>query len=259
MRTTRCWSERLPVFWRWLLRCTSLVASIGTVLCQLQVPRDGKTIQRFQGTRFRAEDYFTWLRFNAGYMSQSSWTEMAAGRNGVDCPASLAIALEWPQCAGLWSGRRTWVFMPYALRVLSDNWRRPPRGPKYLSSYCEPSCAWRPTTSGNAAHDSRSSGDAIDYPSWCFAKSKEPNGQPQAGRRLHLRVAIDYSSRDAIARAAAGATASPLRGRAGPSAESLASLLGTGLDGAERRCRSANSPRRRETSFGLPTVGVRLR
>jgi undecaprenyl diphosphate synthase len=50
----------------------------------------------------------------------------------------------------------------------------------------------------------------------------------EAGRRLHLRVAIDYSSRDAIARAAAGATAT--LAREGPaSAELLGSLLGQAL------------------------------
>jgi len=50
----------------------------------------------------------------------------------------------------------------------------------------------------------------------------------EAGRRLHLRVAIDYSSRDAIARAAAGATTALMR--EGPeSAESFGSLLGQAL------------------------------
>ena len=46
-----------------------------------------------------------------------------------------------------------------------------------------------------------------------------------AGRRLHLRVAIDYSSRDAIARAAAAAFA----GEPAPDAEAATPLLGATL------------------------------
>ncbi|HEV2135392.1 MAG TPA: di-trans,poly-cis-decaprenylcistransferase [Terracidiphilus sp.] len=46
-----------------------------------------------------------------------------------------------------------------------------------------------------------------------------------AGRRLHLRVAIDYSSRDAIARAAAAA----LAGRAAPEGEALTPSVAAAL------------------------------
>jgi undecaprenyl diphosphate synthase len=50
----------------------------------------------------------------------------------------------------------------------------------------------------------------------------------EAGRRLHLRVAIDYSSRDAIARAAATASAA-LAGEVTPSPELLGPLLAQAL------------------------------
>jgi undecaprenyl diphosphate synthase len=46
-----------------------------------------------------------------------------------------------------------------------------------------------------------------------------------AGRRLHLRVAIDYSSRDAIARAAAAA----LAGKPAPDSEALTSTLASAV------------------------------
>jgi undecaprenyl diphosphate synthase len=49
-----------------------------------------------------------------------------------------------------------------------------------------------------------------------------------AGRRLHLRVAIDYSSRDAIARAAAGAAAARETGLP-PAAEWFGRFLAEGL------------------------------
>jgi undecaprenyl diphosphate synthase len=49
------------------------------------------------------------------------------------------------------------------------------------------------------------------------------------GRRLHLRVAIDYSSRDAITRAAADATTALLFNEGLPSFDSLGPLLRQGL------------------------------
>lgn len=55
-------------------------------------------------------------------------------------------------------------------------------------------------------------------------------GATEAGRRLHLRVAIDYSSRDAIARAAATATAA-LASEGAPSAELFGPLLAQALTG----------------------------
>jgi undecaprenyl diphosphate synthase len=48
------------------------------------------------------------------------------------------------------------------------------------------------------------------------------------GRRLHLRVAVDYSSRDAITRAAAGVTAALSRDRP-PSADQLGRMLAQAL------------------------------
>jgi len=53
----------------------------------------------------------------------------------------------------------------------------------------------------------------------------------RAGRRVHLRVAIDYSSRDAIARAAAGATAGLGQNDQPPSPEAFAPLLMQTLTG----------------------------
>jgi undecaprenyl diphosphate synthase len=50
------------------------------------------------------------------------------------------------------------------------------------------------------------------------------------GSGLHLRVAIDYSSRDAIARAAAGANAA-LSGEGSPSADLLGAMLTKALTG----------------------------
>ncbi len=49
-----------------------------------------------------------------------------------------------------------------------------------------------------------------------------------AGRRLHLRVAVDYSSRDAITRAAAGVTAA-LHSEPAPSTGEMGRLLGLAL------------------------------
>ena len=75
------------------------------------------------------------------------------------------------------------------------------------------------------------------------------------GSRLHLRVAIDYSSRDAITRAAAGATDALSPDRP-PSADAAGPHAGAGAHRRERRSRSAHSHRWREASLGFSAVGV---
>ena len=77
------------------------------------------------------------------------------------------------------------------------------------------------------------------------------------GRRLRLRVAIDYSSRDAILRAALGLSAKLPQGTdtLGFPAPGQAR---SGADRRERRGGPAHSHRRRETPFRLPVVGVCL-
>ncbi len=67
------------------------------------------------------------------------------------------------------------------------------------------------------------------------------------GRRLMLRVAIDYSSRDAIMRAALGLSTGLLPER--PSAELLREMLAQELDRRERRGGLADPHRRREAPF----------
>ena len=80
------------------------------------------------------------------------------------------------------------------------------------------------------------------------------------GQRLNLQIAIDYSSRDAIAAAAARWLAA----RA-PSREAFGRLLaaprwrGQPRWRSQPRCRSPHPLGRREKTVGLPAVGSRLR
>ena len=77
------------------------------------------------------------------------------------------------------------------------------------------------------------------------------------GRGLHLRVAIDYSSREAIARAACEAAA--LGGEAATAAERLRPDADAGAYRRERGSGPADSHRRREAAVGFSVVGVRVR
>jgi undecaprenyl diphosphate synthase len=78
-----------------------------------------------------------------------------------------------------------------------------------------------------------------------------------AGSCLHLCVAIDYSSRDAITRAAVGVTASLLN--EGSSSTDLLRPLLTRALGAEGGEVDLDSYRWREASFGFLIMGIRLR
>ncbi len=74
------------------------------------------------------------------------------------------------------------------------------------------------------------------------------------GQKLHLRVALDYSARDAILHAAASFDRSAELTR-----ESFGRLVAGDPACRSPRRRSADPHRRRETPLGLPAVGVRLR
>jgi undecaprenyl diphosphate synthase len=78
------------------------------------------------------------------------------------------------------------------------------------------------------------------------------------GRRLLLRVAIDYSSRDAIMRAALGVSRQPSAG-ADPLGFPAPGQARSGAYCRERRGGPAHSHWRRETPFRLLIVGVCLR
>ncbi len=90
----------------------------------------------------------------------------------------------------------------------SDNWRRPalPRC-RASSGYCARFCVWRRNGFGSAVYGSRSSGGAIACRASVLREIDKAECATAGGCGLHLCVAIDYSSRDAIARAAAGANA----------------------------------------------------
>ncbi len=75
-----------------------------------------------------------------------------------------------------------------------------------------------------------------------------------AGTRLHLRIAIDYSSRDAIAQAAAR-----WRARAAAVARGVRPAAGGPQRQRSARRRSPHSHRRREAAVGFPALGNGLR
>lgn len=78
-----------------------------------------------------------------------------------------------------------------------------------------------------------------------------------AGRRLHLRVAVDYSSRDAIARAAATAFA----GKPTPNAEMTTPLLTDAMTAqagdVDLLIRTGGEQRLRYSGVGLPVLSMR--
>ena len=111
-----------------------------------------------------------------------------------------------------------------------DNWRGPLPRCRASSGCCAPFCAWRRNGFASAAYGSRSSDGAIDWRTPCCARSIRRNALPPADCGLHLRVAIDYSSRDAITRAAAGANAA-LSMEGPPTPDVLGPMLTQALTG----------------------------
>jgi undecaprenyl diphosphate synthase len=89
----------------------------------------------------------------------------------------------------------------------SDNWRRPASEVKSIFWLLRASL--RLETERLRQRDARLEviGRRDRLPSLVLREIDRAERVTAAGRRLHLRVAIDYSSRDAIARAAAGAAA----------------------------------------------------
>ena len=141
-------------------------------------------------------------------MSPSSWMATAAGlpRRGLPRIAGhragvAALRRVVERASDLGIARLT----VYAFS--SDNWRRRPQRWRASSGCCGPSCGWKRKGCGSAARGFRSLAGAIDWRTQCCARSKKQNLRPPQEAGLHLCVAIDYSSRDAITRAAAGATA----------------------------------------------------
>ena len=110
----------------------------------------------------------------------------------------------------------------------ADNWRRPAREVESIFRLLR--TFLRLETERLRQHGTRLQviGRRDRLPKSVLHEIERSESATQAGRRLDLCVAIDYSSRDAIARAVAG-TAAALRKEGPASAESFGSLLAQAL------------------------------
>jgi undecaprenyl diphosphate synthase len=106
----------------------------------------------------------------------------------------------------------------------SDNWRRPAGEVKSIFWLLRASLRLETERLRQRGARLEVIGRRDRLPSLLLREIDRSERVTAAGRRLHLRVAIDYSSRDAIARAAAGATAA-FANQCPPAPDLLASLL----------------------------------
>ena len=106
----------------------------------------------------------------------------------------------------------------------SDNWRRPETEVSYADASARAGfCAAKPTSYTIPAYGSPSSAGATGCPSSVVEAIEWAEVRTAGGRRLHLRVAVDYSARDAILSAAISA-------KDGMSRESIAQALAPDVD-----------------------------
>src|SRR5208282_3100812 len=93
----------------------------------------------------------------------------------------------------------------------SDNWRRPAE--EVESIFCLLRAYLRLETKRLRQHGARLEfiGRRDRLPSLVVREIAQAEDATAAGRRLHLRLAVDYSSRDAITRAAAGVSSAHFR------------------------------------------------
>ncbi len=183
---------------------------------------------------------------------------MAAGRRVAVCPVSPVIAPAWLLLAASSSTRLTSASAasPSTPSPLTTGVAQPLKS-RASSGFCAPSSALKPIASASRARASKLSAVAIALPASVLHAIEKAERATAAGRRLHLCVAIDYSSRDAIARAAAFA-ASQLDPANPRSPDSLAATLNRSLTAHRRRSRLADPHRRRTTPLRLSPLGMRL-
>jgi undecaprenyl diphosphate synthase len=110
----------------------------------------------------------------------------------------------------------------------SDNWRRPPDEVKSIFWLLRASLRLETERLRQRGARLEAIGRRDRLPGPLLREIERAERVTAAGRRLHLRVAIDYSSRDAIARAAAG-VAGALSPERAPSAELMGRMLARAL------------------------------
>ncbi len=141
-------------------------------------------------------------------MWPSSWMAMAAGRCGAGCLASPAIAPEWPRCGAWWSVLQTWVSAGLRIYAFScDNWRRPTAEVQSIFWLLRAFLRLETERLRQRGVRIQIIGRRDRLAPSVLREIDKAECATAGGRGLHLRVAIDYSSRDAITRAAAGANA----------------------------------------------------
>jgi undecaprenyl diphosphate synthase len=136
-------------------------------------------------------------------MPPSSWTAMAEGRCStydLASPSHRARVAALRRVAE--RAPHVGISCPTVFAFSSDNGRRPTSEVQGILGHCAPSCVWRLNGCGNPARGSRSSADAIDLAKSIVREIDKAECATAARRTLHVRVAIDCSSRDAIRRSA---------------------------------------------------------
>jgi undecaprenyl diphosphate synthase len=134
--------------------------------------------------------------------------EMAVGPCGADCPASQAIAPELLQCDASWSERWTRGVARLTLYAFSsDNWRRPAAEVKSIFWLLRAFLRLEAERLRQRGVRFQAIGrrDRLSEP--VLKEIHKAESLTASENRLCLCVAIDYSSRDTIARAAAGSSA----------------------------------------------------
>jgi undecaprenyl diphosphate synthase len=139
---------------------------------------------------------------NGGRTSPSSWTAMAAGPRPAACRARAAPRRRRSHSTSPRSRARSGV-ATLTVCLSADNWRRPQMEVnalmRLLFHYLRTELA-RLVDSGTRL---AVIGRRDRLPDGLAAEITAAESATAMGRKLHLRIAIDYSSRDAILRAAA--------------------------------------------------------
>ncbi len=187
---------------------------------------------------------------------RSSWTATAAGRSNAVCPASPGIEPVRRRCGARSRPPGDLGIGTLTLFAFSaDNWRRPRAEVDALMTLLE---EFLGREAGRcAANGVRLSviGRRDRLPRTVLAAIAGAEAATAGGERLDLRMAVDYSGREALVAAAAALVGSDAAGLDGLGAAVAA--VDPGM--AATRRRPADPHRRRAAAVRLPALGVRLR
>src|SRR6266496_1971301 len=208
LRTTRCWSARSPVSWPSPPQCTSREESTGTVRClQRARPRHGLRRLLLATTHSRG-----FSGRGAGMQSQPQGGLHVAII--MDGNGRWATRRGLPRVAGHRAGvetvRRIVEHAPEAgiarltlYAFSSDNWTRPAAEVQSIFWLMRAYLRLETKRLNKRGVKLQMIGRRDRLPQVLLREIERAESATSLGPCLHLRVALDYSSRDAIAQAAA--------------------------------------------------------